>query len=107
MRLKGPKPLHWTKHARWKMRLSGLSEQRVKRVLNAPKRVEEGIAPKTVAYMQPATGAKRPSEIWAMVADTPQRRTIVTAWRYPGKSPVRNPIPQEVLEEIKSMKLEA
>ena len=30
-----------------------LSEQRVRRVLHSPRRIEEGVAPKTVAMMQP------------------------------------------------------
>ncbi|QQG45408.1 MAG: hypothetical protein HYW89_00525 [Candidatus Sungiibacteriota bacterium] len=28
---------------------------------------------------------------------------IITAWRYPGKSPKRDPIPPEILREIKSI----
>lgn len=28
---------------------------------------------------------------------------IITAWRYPGKSPERNPIPDEILMEVKSI----
>lgn len=28
---------------------------------------------------------------------------IITAWRYPGKSPEREPVPQEVLREIKGL----
>ena len=28
---------------------------------------------------------------------------IITAWRYPGKSPKRNPIPSEILEEARSV----
>lgn len=28
---------------------------------------------------------------------------IITAWRYPGKSPARDPIPAEILREIKSL----
>lgn len=51
-----PSPkLHWTYHAQDKMRFYRLSEARVKRVLNSPKRVEEGVAPNTVAMMQPSS----------------------------------------------------
>ncbi len=40
-----------------------LSEGRVRTVLNSPKRVEEGIAPKTVAMMQPVSVTyHRPAE---------------------------------------------
>ncbi len=49
------KPLLWTEHARFKMRQYGLSEARVKRVLRNPVRTEAGIAPRTVAVMQPAS----------------------------------------------------
>lgn len=98
------KPLHWTEHARFKMRQYGLSEARVKRVLRAPVRVEAGIAPKTVAVMQPVqTSAKRkfqsskpakwPQELWVMYEDTKTKRKIIAAWRYPGVSPVREPPP--------------
>lgn len=86
------KPFHWTEHAKFKMRQYGLSEARVKRVLRTPSRVEAGIAPKTVAVMQP-TGAKRPHEVWIMYQDTPKKRKIIAAWRYPGVSPVREPPP--------------
>ena len=82
------------------MRYYRLSEARVKRVLRAPLRVEEGIVPKTVAYMQQAGSIKHPSEIWTMVFDEPQRRKVITAWRYPGKSPVRNPVPFAILQEV-------
>lgn len=98
--LKKQKLLHWTHHSRNKMRYYRLSETRVKRVLRAPFRTEEGIVPKTVAYMQQAGSIKHPSEIWAMVLEEPKSRKIITAWRYPGKSPIRNPIPFAVLKEV-------
>lgn|GEM_PF-516998 len=50
-----PKILQWTHHARAKMRFYKLSEQRVRSVLHSPKRVEEGVAPKTIAMMQPTS----------------------------------------------------
>lgn len=98
------KPLHWTEHARFKMRQYGLSEARVKRVLRNPVRIEAGIAPKTVAVMQPAQTsasqkfqsgkpAKWAQEIWVMYADTKKVRKIIAAWRYPGVSLVREPPP--------------
>ncbi|MGC9603620.1 MAG: DUF4258 domain-containing protein [Minisyncoccia bacterium] len=96
----------WTAHARLKMRQYGLSEGRVKRIIRFPTRYEEGIAPKTVAVMQPA-GTKRYQEIWAMykLAKRGDAKSIkiITAWRYPGKSPLRDPIPQEILREIKQL----
>lgn len=100
------KTIHWTFHARDKMRFYGLSEQRVGRVINTPKRIEEGIAPKTVAVMQP-TSLKKSSkgsedwnqEIWVMFQDKKSVRTIISAWRYPGKT---KPKSDAVIEGIKA-----
>ena len=58
------KQILWTRHAGAKMAFYRLSEQRVMRVIHSPKRIEEGVAPKTVAMMQPAsikTAAARPA----------------------------------------------
>ena len=121
MQFKTPKEDHkyrWTQHVVRKMMHYGLSPDRVKRVIRAPKRMEEGIAPGTLAAMQPAGTSKRPSEIWVMWAEKKPltRRTkadlvntvkkvIITAWRYPGISPVRDqvPIPADILAELKDM----
>jgi hypothetical protein len=92
----------WTNHSKRKMNYYRLSESRVKRVLNNPKRKEIGIAPGTVAVMQP-TNSKHSSEIWAMYQNLKGGKTkVITAWRYPGKSPIRGPIPVplEILEEL-------
>lgn len=56
MMLKTPKNterFEWTIHSASKMKQYGLSESRVKRVINNPRRKEVGIAPGTVAVMQP------------------------------------------------------
>ncbi|MBI3589738.1 MAG: hypothetical protein HY093_05010 [Candidatus Liptonbacteria bacterium] len=82
--LKNPKTLTWTAHSRAKMRYYGLSEARVKRIIHSPKRIEEGIAPKTVAMMQSAGSPKHPYELWAMLQDVGQKRKVISAWRYPG-----------------------
>jgi len=50
-----PAKLEWTLHARAKMNHYRLSPARVRHVLHSPKRIEEGVAPKTVAMMQPAS----------------------------------------------------
>lgn len=105
----------WTKHSIYKMRHYGLSAQRVKRIIRHPARTEEAILPRMIAAMQPA-GGKNYSEIWTIYqlmkrVDTKYQIQnikygqirIITAWRYPGKSPVNNPIPQDILEEIRSM----
>ncbi len=98
----------WTQHAKVKMAYYGLSESRIKRVLRSPVRTEEGIAPQTIACMQPAStkskeGVKTWSqEIWVM-AQTKKKTGdvyIISAWRYPGMSKSRAPLPAEVQMEI-------
>jgi hypothetical protein len=69
--LRTPKKLLWTRHARLKMAYYRLSEQRVRRVLNAPKRIEEGVAPKTIAAMAP-TALRAPRNA-VVLSGTPQR----------------------------------
>ena len=99
----------WTKHSQYKMRYYGLSPQRIKRIVRHPARTEEAVIPGMIAAMSPATG-KNYSEIWTIYAlaksnvkSQMSKVRIITAWRYPGKSPARNPIPREILEEIKSI----
>ena len=100
----------WTKHAKEKMRYYRLSEGKLKRVLSNPKRVEEGIAPNTIAIMQPAGTKKHPTEIWLMYQiKNSKLKTknlklikIISAWRYPGISPIHEPppIPEDILSEL-------
>lgn len=99
--IKKRRPLHWTSHSRYKMRFYGLSESRVKRVISFPKRIEEGIAPDTVAMMQPAGTEKHPYEIWLMIQEEKTRRKVISAWRYPGKTKPGQPLPEEILKEIR------
>jgi hypothetical protein len=119
---------HFTTHAQYKMRQYGLSVQKVRGVIRSPKRKEIGIAPKTVAVMQPVSpkiiAGKETwkQEIWVMFQEQdlpraklsgwsaallpggriPQAKSIkiISAWRYPGVSPKRHPIPAEILREI-------
>ena len=104
--MKGGDKYYWTKHSLYKMRHYGLSEQRIKRVIRHPARVEEAVVPNMIAVMCP----NKKQEIWAMytliksnVKNQMSRVKVITAWRYPGKSPARDPIPQEILDEIKSI----
>lgn len=96
----------WTHHSKEKMRYYRLTESRVKRIIRHPARVEEGIFEGAIAVMSPAEG-KKYSEIWALylLAKTKDEKKIkiITAWRYPGRSPERDPIPQEILREIKNI----
>lgn len=103
LKLKKPKVLHFTSHSRAKMRQYGLSETRVKRVMHMPKRIEEGIAPKTVAMMQRAGSEKHPHEIWIMLADDRTRRKVISAWRYPGITRPGEPLPAEILREMRNV----
>lgn len=117
---KDTKELAWTNHVVGKMRQYGLSEQKVRSVVYRHTRKEEGIAPRTIAVMQPSGSKKKPTEIWVMyqiVKIIPlkagqkanlknlntHKKRIITAWRYPGTSPKRNPIPREIAEEIAAL----
>ena len=110
----------WTNHVKDKMVYYGISESLIKRVVRFPKRKEEGIAPKTTAAMQPGSNKKKPQEIWVMYQEiqsrspkeesigkiniyTPKKR-IISAWRYPGVSPINRPIPipDEILQELEA-----
>ena len=110
--------IHWTKHAREKMRFYRLSEQRVRRVLHSPKRIEEGIAPGTIAMMQRAGSAKHPYEIWTMLVKTPtpkkgrspdrsvgnkKGRKVISAWKYPGITKPGQPLPEEIMREFREV----
>jgi len=113
----------WTNHAKEKMVYYGISAALIKRVVRFPRRKEEGIAPDTIAVMQPAGSEKRPQEVWVMYKPIGQRpigksqipnpktqlegekKRIISAWRYPGISPVGKPIPipDEILQELENV----
>jgi len=101
----GQSKIYWTRHSRQKMKHYQLSESRVKRVMRYPKRIEEGIAPNTIACMQLAGK----TEIWMMYQDLKTKNKagirIITAWRYPGKSPIGKaiPIPEDILKDLKKI----
>ncbi len=88
-----------------------LSPARVRRVLHSPKRIEEGVAPKTVAMMQPGSvksssvraGAGKKEtwtqEIWVMVQDTGNTRKVISAWRYPGMTKPRSAVTQNLMRK--------
>jgi len=118
MRLKLPlddEKFHWTKHSKQKMQQYHLSEKRVKRVLRKPNRVEEGIAPNTIALMEITGTKKHPTEIWVMYQIANEKRKmksikqkklrIISAWRYPARSPLGKlpPIPEDTLAELEKI----
>ena len=106
---KNDKKYEWTNHVKEKMVYYGISAALIKRIVRFPKRKEEGIAPGTIAVMQPASNKKRPQEIWVMYKEIKNSKNkaqnkkmiglnmpkvrIISAWRYPGVSPVGKPIP--------------
>ena len=110
--------IEFTSHARYKMTQYGLSEQKVKGIIRNPKRTEKGIAPKTAAMMQPVSSKMIDGkevwkqEIWVMFVKKKakiglggiggEQIRIISAWRYPGVSPKRSPIPEEIWQELES-----
>ena len=95
----------WTKHSQAKMRQYRFSEKRVLRIFRKPERIEEGIAPETIANMQITGTKKHPTEAWMMylILKKPKAIKIISAWRYPGRTPAgeRPIIPEDTLEELK------
>lgn len=106
--------IFWTKHAKEKMKFYGLSENRVKKVIRQPKRREIGVAPGTIALMQPGSiriRAGKPTwsqEIWVMIQEVRKRQKIISAWRYPGRSPIGKaiPIPEDIRRALEKIKKE-
>ena len=112
------KKYSWTRHSLEKLRQYALSPQRIKRVIRNPRRIEKGIAPETIAVMQPlgkgTLKKKWSQEIWVMYQTKVKNQKskiknigsgqikIISVWRYPGVSPERGilPIPPDILEEI-------
>lgn len=81
----------------------GLTADRVKRIIGNPKRVEEGVAENTVAVMAPGSNKKKSTEVWTMYQKRGDKKIVISAWRYPGVSPVGKqiPIPADILAELR------
>jgi hypothetical protein len=94
----------WTQHSKNKLRQYRFSEKRVLRIFRRPDRVEEGIAEGTVAAMQITGTKKHPTEAWIMyvIFKRPKGIKVISAWRYPGRTPAgeRPVIPQDTLDEL-------
>lgn len=96
----------FTSHSEYKMKQYGLSKQRVRGVIRNPKRREVGIVENTVAVMRPVStkrvGGKETwkQEIWVLYKQSEKGKKIISAWKYPGVSPERDPIPEDILQEI-------
>jgi len=98
------KKYEWTHHAIAKMGHYRLVPSLVKRIIRFPHRTEEGIAPGTTAVMQKAR-TKRAQEFWVMYRTIgSQKLRIISAWRYPGVSPLGKeiPIPEEIRRELEA-----
>jgi len=123
MKFREPKDsenLVWTEHVKEKMRFYYLSETKLKNILRNPEREEKGIATHTVAVMQSVKSKRQNREIWLMyrtikfktplpgsksgkLKEKRQKIIIISAWRYPGTSPIGEPpIPQDVIEYLKT-----
>lgn len=92
----------WTNHSKMKMRQYRFSEKRVLSILRKPNRKEEGVADGTVANMQFAGTKKHPSEVWMMYQTINKKIRIISAWRYPGRTPEnsRPVFPQDTMENL-------
>ena len=114
---------YFTLHSEYKMREYHLSRQRVIRIIRSPKRTETGIVENTIAVMQPASTKQVngketwTQELWVMYRVNSESKLskstlaqimnqselkIISAWRYPGVSPKRDPIPADILREIEA-----
>jgi hypothetical protein len=101
------------------MRFYGLSPQKVLGIISKPKRKEVGIVKNTTAVMQPISPKiinnkiVWKQEVWCMFQEArstnkltklkANKLKIISAWRYPGVSPQKNPIPENILEEIERL----
>lgn len=112
------------------MQYYGLGAQKILGVVRRPKRKEKGIVKNTIAVMQPVSVKIIKNkeiwkqEIWVMYQkhgtynikhETKEkiiprykiqntRYKIISAWRYPGVSPKKNPIPEEIINELIDLK---
>ena len=112
LNLPSKEKIHWTNHSKRKMRQYGFSEKRVLRILRKPDRLEEGIAPKTVAAMQIVGTKKNPKEVWMMYQTSRKKAKdksarvvkVISAWRYPGRTPANRPpvIPDDVMRDLQA-----
>lgn len=91
------------------MRYYGISEQKVRNIIHRPERKEEGMAPKTIAVMNAVKSKNKPHEIWVMYQELKlktgsqnTKKVLISAWRYPGRSPIgkKIDIPEDVLMDL-------
>ena len=99
--------LRWTRHIKNKMVFYHLSAAQIIRIFRRPDRIEEGIAPETMAAVQAkkSISAHKPKheELWLMYQKKPNKKIIlISTWRYPGKTKPGQtvPIPSEIVAEL-------
>lgn len=93
-----------------------ISPSRVIRIVRYPARTEEGIAPDTVAFMQPVSYKTKngvrswTQEYWVMAVTQrtssklkvkSNKLRIISAWRYPGVTKPGATLPIEIKREIR------
>lgn len=98
--LKNDHKCQWTNHVAQKMRYYGISESLIKRIVRFPKRTQYGIAPDTVAVMQPTANKKKPQEIWVMYQEKSQKKYHVSGITYQGK---QNAAMEKAMEKINTL----
>lgn len=111
--IKNDRRYFWTNHSKYKLVQYGLSPNVVKKTINRPDRIEEGIAPNTTALMVRKDTKKNKREVWVMIQKkskvknekskvNDKKTKIISTWIYPGISPKGKDIyiPDDVWEEI-------
>lgn len=103
--LKDDRNYTWTLHSKFKLFQYNLSPSLIKRVARFPDRVEEGIAPNTIAVMKRKDKKDKnqtKQELWVMYQKLGRKKKIISAWIYPGESPKGKEIfiPEDTLEEL-------
>jgi hypothetical protein len=96
----------YTNHAKNKMQHYKISQSLVQRTIRFPDRVEEAIVDNLIAAMKKQQSKSHP-ELWVMYQPMHEegegKLKIITAWRYPGESDERDPIPQAIQEEVRKI----
>lgn len=92
----------WTSHSKYKLVQYGLGPNVVKRAIRNPDRVEEGIAPDTVAVMKDRSTKSQEKELWVMYQKDKAKLKIISTWIYPGKTKKGKEvfIPDDTLAEL-------
>ncbi len=117
--IKNDRDYFWTNHSKYKLLEYNVSPNIVKLVIKSPERIEEGVAPETIAVMKRKDTKKTQREIWVMYQKNKKKKAqktkhisilsrmkIISVWIYPGTSPKGKEIfiPDDVWEIINENK---